>query len=242
MTDHDFEFYETAECFTRYLLDVLRRRCADGGIHNRVCYEPCAGNGAIVRAANSAGGRQHGHASKWLTNDLDPRWRADSNVDATEPLAWSFPIDWTISNTPFTQAIPIADQAIRASRYGVALYLRASIHEPLKEGERRTWFSEHPPTGIVWLPRFAHQRSRAKGIWSTDSMTSCWVIWEKGRRDQFIEYAPASVLEELEAETPSYRSQMDALNGLTGSEKERQAQWRERWAVIERKGRKAVAA
>jgi hypothetical protein len=218
----DYEFYETAEAFMRCLVNVLGRRC-NGGLTGRNCFEPCVGNGAIVRAAG---------VGEWDTNDLDSRWPASTHVSAT--CASTFerfkPIDWTVSNTPFTYAIPIASQALAASRIGVALYLRVSIHEVLKEGVRRAWFAQHPPTGIVFLPRFAHQRSRAKGIWSTDSMTSCWVIWHKGTTAQFIEYAPESVLDELEAETPHYREQMDALNGLTGSEKDRQEQWKARWA------------
>lgn len=225
---HDYEFFETSEAFTRYLMHVLRRR-AFGGIDGRTVFEPCVGNGAILRAAKQVS--HLGCAKRWITNDLDPRWKAQSHRDAT--LASTFervgPIDFTITNTPFTLAVPIAAQAIAYSRVATALYMRASIHEPLKEGVRRTWFAEHPPSGIAWLPRVAHQRSRSKGIWSTDSMTSAWVIWIKGYSGQFIEYAPASVLAELEAETPAYRAQMDALNGLTGTELERQAQWRARW-------------
>lgn len=220
----DYEFYETSEAFTGYLIDVLRRRC-DGGLIGRNCFEPCVGNRAIVRVAEAA------DVGFWDTNDLDAHWSANTHGDATNAATFqrTGSIDWTVSNTPFTHAIPIATRALAASRVGVALYLRASIHEVLKEGIRRSWFAANPPTGIVWLPRVAHQRSRAKGIWSTDSMTSCWVIWHKGATEQFIEYAPESVLDALESETPRYREQMDALNGLTGSEKSRQAQWKARW-------------
>jgi hypothetical protein len=111
------------------------------------------------------------------------------------------------------------------------MYLRLSIHEPLKEGIRRTFFAEHKPTATLVLPRFAHQRSRAKGIWSTDSMTSCWCVWVKGEQRQVIDYAPESVIDELAAFTPSYRERMDALMGFTGTEAERQAQCIARWKV-----------
>lgn len=224
MAPIDYEFYETADPFTHYLAEVLRVRCY-GGIHGRHCFEPCVGNGAIVRAFRDASG--DGVAASWRTNDLDPRWLADTHEDATGSAAWAGRrIDWTVSNTPFTQAIAIADQALTHSRIGVALYLRASIHEPLNEGPRRTWFREHPPTGIIYLPRFAHQRSRKTGKWTTDSMTSCWVVWEHHTLRQWIDYAPESVIEATKAYTPGYRAQMDALNGLTGTEAERQAQWR----------------
>ena len=138
-----------------------------------------------------------------------------------------------MSNPPFTPAIEIITEALKASKIGVAMHLRASIHEVLKTGVRRTWMAQHPPTGILWLPRFAYQRSRAKGIWSTDSVCACWCVWMADTAaEQFIRYAPEKVLDELDAETVPYRERMDALNGLTGSEKDRQDQWKARWAEV----------
>ncbi len=71
---------------------------------------------------------------------------------------------------------------------------------------------EHTPTGILWLPRFAYQRSKTTGKWTTDSVCACWVIWLKDpNAPQFIRYAPESVIDELDAETPAYRARMDRL-------------------------------
>lgn len=39
--------------------------------------------------------------------------------------------------------------------------------------------AEHTPTGILWLPRFAYQRSKKTGKWTTDSVCACWVVWLK---------------------------------------------------------------
>jgi len=215
----DYEFYETAEPFTRWLWAWLEQQGL--GIRGR-CFEPCVGNGAIKRAPYL-----HGH---WFTNDLDPRWPADVHKDATDITLWqAHEVDWTVTNPPFSLAVPILDRALTFSRVGVVMYLRLSIHEPLKTGERRTFFADHKPTATLILPRFAHQRSRAKGIWSTDSMTSCWCVWIKGETRQFIDYAPPSVMDDLEAFTPEYRIRMDAINGLTGSELDRQTQYRAQW-------------
>ncbi len=200
----EFEFYETPRAFTHWLFDEI-------SIHGRI-FEPCVGNGAIVEAA-----RHHpipdARAPQWFANDLDPRWPADVHKDARDRTLWeAHEFDWTVSNPPFTPALEIIDRAIEFSRVGVAMHLRASIHEVLKTGVRRTWMREHTPTGILWLPRFAYQRSKTTGKWTTDSVCACWVIWLKDpNAPQFIRYAPESVIDELDAETPAYRARMDRL-------------------------------
>lgn len=206
----DYEFYETAEPFTRW----LNRWTADRGwpIEGDI-FEPCCGDRAIVRACVRRNQR-------WRVNDLDPRWDA-GGLDATVASTWSAS-DWVVTNPPFTLAIPILSHALRSARVGVAMYLRLSIHEPLKTGARRSFFADHKPTAVLVLPRFAHQRSKKTGQWTTDSMTSCWCVWIKGETRQYIDYAPESVLDELDAFTPSYRERMDRLMGYHGSEEQRQ--------------------
>lgn len=214
----DYEFYETADPFTRWLFAYMRDNVRR--MHGAM-FEPCVGAGAIVRASG---------LTTWMTNDLDSRW-CGAPMDATKAEAWErhSPIDWTVTNPPFTYAVAMLEHALKYSRIGVAMYLRLSIHEPLKTGERRTFFARNKPTVTLHLPRFAHQRSRSKGIWSTDSMTSCWCVWVKGETRQFVDYAPESVIDELDAFTPGYRERMDALMGFTGTEAQRQAQCIERW-------------
>lgn len=193
-----WEFYETPAAFTRWLFHEVP-------IYGR-CFEPCVGSRAISRCEPDGGRR-------WFENDLDPRWPADVHKDATDPSLWkAHEFDWAVSNPPFTPAIEIITQAIEHSRIGVAMHLRASIHEVLKTGVRRTWMSEHQPTGILWLPRFAYQRSKTTGKWTTDSVCACWVIWFADKNvPQFIRYAPAWVIDALDAETPAYRKRMDLL-------------------------------
>lgn len=200
----DYEFYETPMAFSNWLFDVL-------DIRGRV-FEPCVGSGAILKARWPPNGVQ------WVTNDLDRSWPADYHFNAAGVANrhWEQdiigPVDWTVSNPPFTPAIEIIENALGASRVGVAMHLRASIHEVLKTGIRRTWMAEHQPTGIMWLPRFAYQRSKTTGKWTTDSVCACWVVWLKDpAAPQFIHYAPESVIDELDAETPAYRQRMDAL-------------------------------
>lgn len=204
----DYEFYETPNTFVRYLFEQLHyaRRAVVAG----QCCEPCVGSEAIINASQEMPGLR-----QWKTNDLDSRWRADHHEDARYSSLWKNfgEIDWTISNPAFTPAIEIISHAIERSRVGVAMHLRASIHEVLKTGVRRTWMAAHQPTGILWLPRFAYQRSKSTGKWATDSVCACWVIWLKDPVgvQQFIRYAPESVIDALDAETPAYRARMDKL-------------------------------
>ena len=180
----DFEFYETPKAFTRWLFEAMDREGCP--IDGRV-FEPCVGNGAIIDAAKPG---PFSSGLTWLRNDLDPRWPADMHANATDESIWrGIVVDWTISNPPFTPAI-----------------------EVLKTGVRRTWMAQHPPTGILWLPRFAYQRSKTTGKWTTDSVCACWVVWLKDpSAPQFIRYAPESVIDALDAETPAYRRRMDML-------------------------------
>ncbi len=219
----DLEFFETPQAFTRYLFAQLRDLQVNGLADGRL-FEPCAGNGAIVRASDVARGN-------WRTNDLDPRWSRGNHfqLDATDRRSWltfcdPFPPDWTITNPPFTPAVEILSHAIATSQVGVAAHLRVSIHEVLKTGPRRTWLHDHPPTAILYLPRFAYQRSKKTGIWTQDSAAACWVIWIRGAERQYLRYAPTAVLDELEHETGGYRETMDTLMGYTGSEQQRRLQ------------------
>ncbi len=207
----DYEFYPTPAAFTRWLFVEMAH--IGTPIVGNLC-EPCVGDGAVIQAADLRP-KEFGVENLWLTNDLDPRWPANFHLDATTHELWTatkIQIDWTVTNPPFSAALPIIEHALKYSRVGVAMHLRASIHEVLKTGIRRTWMAKHQPTGLLWLPRFAYQRSKTTGKWTTDSVCACWVIWLRDpAAPQFIRYAPESVIDELDAETPAYRARMDAL-------------------------------
>jgi hypothetical protein len=198
------EFYETPGAFTRWLFREIPIR---GHV-----FSPCAGSGAIKRAIDQT------PIQRWTQSDIDTRWEGHEHYcDARVPDLWEAviqrqgPIDWTVDNPPFGPSMAILEQALKYSRSGVALHLRASIHEPLKRDPARAILTQHPPDGILWLPRFAFQRSPRTGRWRTDLVCTCWCLWSRGRLSytQTIQYAPEQVLDELRAETPAYRAQMD---------------------------------
>lgn len=199
-----FEFYPTPAPFTRWLFEpqyiTVGRGC--------VVAEVCCGSQAIVGAVSDPESKIH-----WVTNDLDPYWDAEHHFDATSDDLYraTGDVDWVVTNPPFSAAVDIINQALKHARVGVAMLLRISIHEPTKTGPRRTWLAENPPNGILFLPRFAYQRSRKDGQWATDSVTCCWCIWRKDHYPQFIDYAPDRVIAELQAYTPTYRAEMDRL-------------------------------
>lgn len=207
------EWYPTPRAFTQWLFREVH-------IEGRI-FEPCVGDGAIPFDAIGQWRLEApiGLRRDWITNDLDPRWKADWHCDAARP--WSNrnlgpeyigKVDWVVTNPPFSLAIEIIDQALLHARVGVAMHLRASIHEVLKTGVRRTWMYRNTPTGVLWLPRFAYQRSPTTGKWTTDSVCACWVIWLKDpTARQFMQYAPEWVIDRMDADTPAYRRRMDAF-------------------------------
>ena len=207
MPEHNpFSFYETPEPFTKWLFQRI-------DIRGALC-EPCVGSGAILRGS---GITQRTKASSywWKTNDIDQYWSATSHINATGPRLYHLlgkdMIDWHVTNPPFELWQEIAAQCLDHAVRGVAMYLRISAHEVLKGGPRRSWLREHPPSHVLFLPRFAHQRSPKTGKWATDSMSCCWTVWEKNAEQQVIDYAPEWVLTELDAGTDAYRARMDAL-------------------------------
>lgn len=198
-SQNPFEFYETPRAFSDYLFRTVP-------IVGR-CFAPCVGSGAIVATGQDP-------RRTWVTNDLDPRWQADTTLDATTRACWAQAgaVDWTVDNPAFEPALAIIALALEHSRVGVAMHLRASIHEVTKRGIRRTFMRQHRPTGILWLPRFGYQRSATTGLWSQDSVCACWVVWLKDpAAPQFLDYAPEWVLDQLKRETPGYRQHMDRL-------------------------------
>lgn len=211
MAKDPLEWHPTPAPFTRFLFDRVKIR--------GVIFSPCAGDGAIEKAADVC--PDGTPTRRWISNDLDKRWPADYHEDASKPELWSSVvddnpdgIDWVIDNPAFSIAMPLINIARQVAKVGVAMHLRASIHEVTKTGERQTWMYANPPNGILWLPRFAFTRSPTTNQWTTDSVCTCWVIWLKDAAPQFIDYAPPTLLDDLDKMTPAYRNWVDTMQAL----------------------------
>ena len=146
------DFYETPEYYVRLIQQWISS--------DKVIFEPCAGDHAIARFYPVA-----------ETNDLDPTRPADFHFDAAEPWPFSKPFDAIVTNPPFKQAFPILQQCLLQDPVcPVALLLRLSFFEPTRE--RATYLGEHPPSGLIYLPRYSFT-----GNGKSDSTTCVWGLW-----------------------------------------------------------------
>lgn len=128
-------------------------------------FEPCVGDGAIANEL-----RRLPAVQGIDTNDIDPNRGADYGFDASEPWPMSTSWDWVVTNPPFSQALPILEQALTYNR--VAMLLRLSFLEPTEE---RAWLLEsNPPTRLIVLPRYSFRPP------STDNVTCAWAVWGGG--------------------------------------------------------------
>jgi hypothetical protein len=181
--DNPNQFYETPAYYVEQLLQDIRPA-------GRIM-EPCVGDGAISRFL------QADSLNHVMTNDIDPRRAADFRFDAAKPWppVLDFDLDWVVTNPPFSLALPILQQALEHAS-AVALLLRISFFEPTKDGIRKgvkVWgrerfLVEHPPMGLIYLPRYSFT-----GNGKSDSSTVCWGIWGDAAhlgRPQWIRIAP----------------------------------------------------
>jgi hypothetical protein len=165
---HDEDFYRTPKWQTWALLTripVLR--------NGWTYFEPCAGDGAIVRELESCGVACVRSNDIVTRGDLVP----DFLLDARQHRSWARffcdggPEDVVITNPPFNDAFEIAATALNYIDVGLALLLRLSWLEPTDE--RADWLAEHPPTRVIVLPRYDYRQNG-----KTDSVTSAWMLWD----------------------------------------------------------------
>lgn len=105
--------------------------------------------------------------------------KADYTADVSKPEVWStFPrgAHWVVSNPPFNQAPLIVPLAWAYAEIGIAMLLRLSFLEPVKN--RGLWLNQCPPTELIVLPRISFT-----GDGKTDSVTCAWMIWRKGQQE-----------------------------------------------------------
>lgn len=157
-----FDYYPTPAWMTRAL---IRR------VHPFDVIEPCAGDGAIVKVLERNG------VDVVATNDLDPSRECETHLDAADPASWdelciANPY-WGVTNLPFDLADRIVPLAVKNLQH-FATILRLSWLEPT--AARQRFLAAHPPCTLIVMPRWDF-----KGRGATDSVTSAWFIWEKGR-------------------------------------------------------------
>lgn len=165
--EHDF--YPTPANATRELLKRIN-------IVSPVL-EPCVGRGDMADVL-----RTDPRVGLVFTNDLDRTHLADWHDDATWEGFWRTlpPIEYVVTNPPFSKADQILPLAWKYARVGVAMLLRISYLEPC-EG-RGAWLAEHPPSKLIVLPRISFT-----GDGDTDMATCAWFVWDRACCGQSIE-------------------------------------------------------
>lgn len=165
---YEYEWYPTPRPFIRWLAQHL----PDTREGQAVYAEPCVGDSVIPTVLGPA---------QWITNDLNPRWAADTHLDATTPKYWNqlpSTVEGIITNPANSIAWSILWWGMSLPQAPfIALHLRLSFLEPLKlNGWQRSMLRDFPPSMILPLPRFPYQRNK-KGEWSQDTVSSCWAVW-----------------------------------------------------------------
>jgi hypothetical protein len=163
MPRRELDFYETPPHYIAALLGEVN-------VFGTV-FEPCVGEGAIADAL-----RKVPAVGRICTNDIDQEWVADTHVDAREVdawLGWIKPFDWVVTNPPFSDELPILEQALDYAP-NVAFLARLSFLEPTEE--REYFLEQHAPDQIIVLPRYSFRPNDA-GKRQTDSVTCAWLVW-----------------------------------------------------------------
>lgn len=192
-----FDFYPTPAWMT---LALIRR------VHPFDVLEPCAGQLHIVNAFKHFSP----HVGFVESNDLDPSTPAEHHEDAARPAYWDAILArrhnrpmWGVTNVPFDLADVIVPLAVRTLPH-FATILRLSWLEPTKARQR--FLDLNPPRTLIVMPRHDF-----KGRGQTDSVTSAWFVWEKGR---------SSATRGIEVVTKDERDELIAVAGR-GSHQDR---------------------
>lgn len=181
------DFYPTPSKLVKVLLD--RVEVSD------LLYEPCAGEGHIVRplleqtncpiiASDIQLSAEMSELCRSCSNRVD-YWLSDVSIPSSWACRFGFVGEssngfnsrpqWVITNPPFNQAEAIVPLAFDYATEGVAMLLRLSYLEPTKG--RGEWLAEHQSqlSNLIILgsprPSFT-----GKG---TDTCTTAWMVWRK---------------------------------------------------------------
>jgi hypothetical protein len=143
-----------------------------------LCFEPCAGQGAITEVLRESGRDVEESDILW---EVGP-WKHNDATDRNAWVEWAGHMDsitpnWaTITNPPFSLAAEILPLAYEYSPWGVAFLLRLTYLEPTEN--RSNWLIEQADNlryVIPVNPRPCFRRDKKGG----DSCTVAWMVWQK---------------------------------------------------------------
>jgi hypothetical protein len=158
------DFYPTHKSLTH---ELLKRVEISGKI-----LECCSGDGAIASLFLDC-----------ISNDFHPSNGYEQNfrLDASDPESWKcwLPIDWVVTNPPFSLAPSILPLALENARVGVAALLWLSYLEPC--ANRAQWLQECGDflSNLIILNPRPKFRSDTRG---SDNVTVAWYVWQHGHQ------------------------------------------------------------
>jgi hypothetical protein len=145
--------------------------------------EPCAGDGAIVKAFNQGAGLGPAQRGNWTMVEIRDECAHDlaslGPFYITDFLGWAPPRDYddvfdvAITNPPFSLALPILQKCLTLAKVTILL-LRLNW---LGSEERHSFLTANPPD-IYILPNRPPFTKNAKGKWATDSIEYAWFVWD----------------------------------------------------------------
>lgn len=140
--------------------------------------EPAAGAGSLASSLKQAGLRV-------VTNDIDPQYKTDYNLDATVRENWfKFPrTNWVVTNPPWSSGVleKFMEYSLGLSSVGVALLLRLSANEPVIKRSDRGEILMSYSDNLRYLQTFSAPRPKFDPTKNgTDSVTSAWFVWQHG--------------------------------------------------------------
>ena len=137
--------------------------------------EPCAGAGQLASPLRAAG-------LKVITNDIDPKYKTNYNLDAAIRKSWlEFPrFDWTISNPPYSYLEEFLEMSLACSEVGVAMLVRLTALEPVIRRSKRGEILEQYKDNLRYVMPFSAPRPKFIEGKGTDSVTTCWLVFNHG--------------------------------------------------------------
>ncbi|WPZ13233.1 methyltransferase [Nitratireductor rhodophyticola] len=170
--------FPTPPWATRALCEHL---CDSGHrLDDLTCREPAANRGYMVRPLTEYFGRVHAsdihdYGMGWPVEDFLFPYQID-------------PVDWTITNPPFTLADQFVSRALDTSKIGCAVILRSAFLEGCARYDGL--FSQRPPALVL---QFVERVPMVKGMVdpSASSATAySWLVWVHGVHDTRLRWIP----------------------------------------------------
>ena len=170
-----YDFYPTPSSAIKPLLEKMNFH----GVH---IYEPCAGDGAIVKEIKNMFPDAHVSA-----NELDTNHEANLSLSGADRITWTNFLttkdngaDIIITNPPFSLAQEFLEYTFENySAPTVIMLLRLNF---LASQKRHDFWKKYPPTHLYVLSK----RPSFTGS-GTDSQDYAWFVWERKNKDTRIE-------------------------------------------------------